>query len=440
MLIPGTLLVVTGVRYAGVVSPSPHLLTYRGISPLSRLCKYRCPSLTHIPKIIVKFTPCDNTPPATLAHRWRQQGHALILPSQREAAIFPDGKFAVGAALPSTGSTVSECVHFCVLACDCGMLSERWAAPPDVETPLSEGEGACHADSSQFAGELCAYREWEWEAEVNMCSEDAEAREASACAINDNTSGILSGRTHSCTIVPIALPPPIIPSTLDQHPRPESPPLSPLPLEDSRLYLRGAMDIDSLPNSPLRGHSIVNYWSTSSASDYSSSNYPSPTATQSPLHYTQAHPRASRHMLYSPAGIPVACSLTARHSIRSIGSVYGHVPPAILVHPSQQVQYACPAEWSQTFHTGAHQFKQEHEQVHAREDSQNQPSPSPPPSSHHSPQMLYTPWREQQPACIYAPSGHQVHHGYPANYDAAPIPQHALSSLQIVWCWDGYVA
>ncbi|KAF8144361.1 hypothetical protein K438DRAFT_1992909 [Mycena galopus ATCC 62051] len=277
--------------------------------------------------------------------------------------------------------------------------------------------------------------------------------------------------------------------TLDQHPRPESPPLSPPPLEDSRLYLRGGMDIDSPPNSPpplvqayvpSHGHtrrrsppplvpthaqihapvpshrllphidttSRVNspaaeeydYWSTSSASDYPSSNYPSPTATQSPLHYTHAHPRAFRHASHSPAGVPVARSLTARHSIGSIGSVYGHVPPAIPIHPSQQVQvhqpvpqyvgapsapqgqYAYPAERSQTFHARAHQFEQEREQARAREDPQNQPSPSPPPSSHHSPQTPYTPWREQ-PASIYAPSGHQVHHGYPANYDAAPIQQ-----------------
>ncbi|KAF7351647.1 Transcriptional regulator NRG1 [Mycena sanguinolenta] len=272
-------------------------------------------------------------------------------------------------------------------------------------------------------------------------------------------------------------------TSVNPPPRLDSPPLSPPPLEDSRLYYyrhgnRFDIDLDSPPDSPpplvqsypgvsnqkrdspplsppplvpaygtpanvyapapshrllphidtsasSRVHTPTDeydeYWSTSSASSaYPSSSHPSP-STNSPMismHYSQArrayrhpHPHNLRHASHSPAAVvPVARSLTARHSIPSIGSMYGHVPTQVPPVP------ALPVEQQQRAATGqvqgqAIQVQQTQIQVHqpvpqyisAPPASQtleqeigdrSQPSPSPTPSSHHSPQTPYTPFHE----------------------------------------------
>ncbi|KAJ7741671.1 hypothetical protein B0H16DRAFT_1693953 [Mycena metata] len=190
------------------------------------------------------------------------------------------------------------------------------------------------------------------------------------------------------------------------------------------------------------------YWSTSSMSDshgnasnfpspsaYPSSNastYPSPSAQYSsglPQYVTSPqshhHPHVFRHASHSPAAaaVPVARSLTARHSIAHLGAHAQRQraePPRILQmddgrvlhHPvashqpmprQQQEQEQYPSASPSTTYTApqvvaaAPYAGESYTQVV----EQRPESPSPPPSSQHSPQTPYTPFHE--PVAVYAP-------------------------------------
>ncbi|KAF7359793.1 hypothetical protein MVEN_00704500 [Mycena venus] len=315
--------------------------------------------------------------------------------------------------------------------------------------------------------------------------------------------------------------------------REDSPPLSPPPLEDSRMYFLNAAHggvVESPPNSPpplvdayisqrggvepyrsemecgaanaypqshrmlphidtstsksRMGSPVEEYWSTSSASDdYGSasaypspspypsaaaSTYPSPTTQYppsselqypNPLVNSHPHPHTFRHASHSPAAaaVPVARSLTARHSIANIGAhvqpqraqphtaeIEGarqrpaaqthvhqslpqtpHYPPLSTQQQHSPQAYTVPAQQTHVPVPYAAESYQEME-MRAHPDT-----PSPPPSSHHSPQTPYTPF--QEPSAVYAPAqavypaGGSEHGGM--QYDDAPGQSHDMHGV-----------
>ncbi|KAJ7304854.1 hypothetical protein DFH08DRAFT_902913 [Mycena albidolilacea] len=276
-------------------------------------------------------------------------------------------------------------------------------------------------------------------------------------------------------------PPAPSPSSSNENPygiREDSPPLSPPPLEDSRLYYFNAAHggaVESPPASPpplveayhpaypnthrvrpqidtssRMGSPVEEYWSTSSASDdygpasaypspsaypsCSTSAYPSPTSQYppSPGHYASAHvhphphPHTFRHASHSPAAaaVPVARSLTARHSIANISAHAQLQRPTIEVHHPvpQAAHYVSPvARHSPQAYTVPSQASQVLYPAGSYQQMEPQPdTPSPPPSSQHSPQTPYTPFRES--ADVYCgqaayPLGGEHHGG--VQYDDA---------------------
>ncbi|KAJ7935848.1 hypothetical protein B0H13DRAFT_447389 [Mycena leptocephala] len=259
----------------------------------------------------------------------------------------------------------------------------------------------------------------------------------------------------------------------------ESPPMTPPLLADSAQHIETYRAATEAPvvNAYPQSHralpqidtssrvSSPGYWSASTASDdYSNaSTYPSPTAYPSscasaypsptvpyaagPAQYPHPHPHPHtfRHASHSPAAaaVPVARSLTARHSLANI-SAHAQQQRAqqsravqlgnerTLHQPAAQIQLHQPIPQTPHYPPPSVQSTQTYPAPHQdapvsyapesyRQDAEPHPNtPSPPSSSHHSPQTPYTPF--QEPGAVYAASQYPVHSGEmhpPAQYDDA---------------------